>query len=939
MMKKSDKNKSSNMIKAVSLLVLVIMVATGFLPLFQLAASDGNTDDSVVHIDMISSSNNEEITITYRISEFNDEVINHNGVEYHLYSIDDESSLFKQGFPDLPSVYRSILIPDDKKMVVEVLEIDYEEYTGIDIIPSKGEISRILDPNNVPYEFNEIYSIDDWYPSENVVLHDPYILRDFRGLVVQINPIQYNAIQHKIRVVSSIAIKVSASGPGIINIIDRAEPLDLISEEFYHIYSQHFMNYDSFLNNEKYTPVSEQGNMLVICYDDFYNDMIPFVEWKNMKGQPTEMVLISEIGSSASSIDTYIENYYLTNGLTFVLLVGDSTQIPTLSASGGESDVSYSYISGDYYSDIFVGRFSAENNDHVITQVQRTVEYEKYPLGGGDWYHKGLGVASNQGPGDDGEDDDEHIDNIRNKLLSYTYSEVGQSYDPSGTSTYIANSVNSGLSIINYCGHGSTTSWGNGGGFSNTNVNALTNENMLPFVISVACVVGNFGGQTCFCEAWLRATNNGEPTGAIAHFGSSINQDWNEPMDGQDEINDILVESYSNNIKRTIGGLAFNGVMHMLDNYPSAGIDDASTWHVFGDPSVEIRTDTPVEMDVDHETAIPFNIENFEVSVVGVEDALCALSYDGVLLGAAYTDASGDAIILLDQLIPDDAEQIDLVVTAYNMIPYITTVDILTSEPYLLFNPTSYSAGSLYQNDTAQSTFEIWNGNVGVLEYSFSENCDWVEITPISGVSSGEHDTITIDIDTQGLSVGSHHCEISILSNGGDGMLHVSVYIIDANERIDVEQTQSNRGFPVRHALDGDWAAAQNFTPTVDTITRSEIYLRKFGSPQFDLVLELRKGSVEGELLDVLSFEPNQITSTWDWVLLDFNDMPVDVGMDYFIVIQPAPSGVTTSFGYEWGYAFGDQYPDGSFWFTRDGGALWRDLPSMYEFTFRTYGS
>jgi len=47
---------------------------------------------------------------------------------------------------------------------------------------------------------------------------------------------------------------------------------------------------------------------------------------------------------------------------------------------------------------------------------------------------------------------------------------------------------------------------------------------------------------------------------------------------------------------------------------------------------------------------------------------------------------------------------------------------------------------------------------------------------------------------------------------------------------------------------------------------------------------------------------------------------------------------VTSSFGYEWGYAFGDQYPDGAFWFTRDGGVLWRDLPTTYEFAFKTYG-
>jgi hypothetical protein len=34
----------------------------------------------------------------------------------------------------------------------------------------------------------------------------------------------------------------------------------------------------------------------------------------------------------------------------------------------------------------------------------------------------------------------------------------------------------------------------------------------------------------------------------------------------------------------------------------------------------------------------------------------------------------------------------------------------------------------------------------------------------------------------------------------------------------------------------------------------------------------------------------------------------------------------------------GNQYDQGSFWFTRDGGGLWRDLATMYEFTFKTCG-
>ena len=73
--------------------------------------------------------------------------------------------------------------------------------------------------------------------------------------------------------------------------------------------------------------------------------------------------------------------------------------------------------------------------------IDRTIAYEMNPDPSADWYKKGCGFASSQGPGDDGEDDDEHLDNIRELLLDYTYNEIDQIYDPNGT-------VAQGLSLI-----------------------------------------------------------------------------------------------------------------------------------------------------------------------------------------------------------------------------------------------------------------------------------------------------------------------------------------------------------------------------------------------------------------------------------------------------------------------------------------------------------
>jgi len=183
---------------------------------------------------------------------------------------------------------------------------------------------------------------------------------------------------------------------------------------------------------------------------------------------------------------------------------------------------------------------------------------------------------------------------------------------------------------------------------------------------------------------------------------------------------------------------------------------------------------------------------------------------------------------------------------------------------------------------------------------------------------------------------------VSLTVTDDDGATDTTDITIDVSPPVEVEdvnQSVQDRGFPIRHAADGDWAGAQSFkTNTVTTLTSAQIYLRKFGTPEFNLTVEIREDGPEGPLIDSLEYPVGDIPSVWEWFKIDFTNFTADPSTTYFIVLPPAPSGVTTSFGYEWGYAFGNQYDDGSFWFTRDGGGLWRDLPTMYEMTFSTYG-
>ncbi len=175
-------------------------------------------------------------------------------------------------------------------------------------------------------------------------------------------------------------------------------------------------------------------------------------------------------------------------------------------------------------------------------------------------------------------------------------------------------------------------------------------------------------------------------------------------------------------------------------------------------------------------------------------------------------------------------------------------------------------------------------------------------------------------------------------NEGLSAMMCKQLIVYHVDEVVDVNQSVFDRGFPIRHTLDGDWGGAQSFTASLNNLTRGEIYLRKFGSPEFNLSIELRQDSPQGVLYDTVTFAPDQISTSWVWLEAVFTDVPITPGMSYVIVCPPAPSGITTSFGYEWAYAIGNLYDGGAFWFTRNSGVLWRDLPTSYEFCFRTYG-
>ena len=311
-------------------------------------------------------------------------------------------------------------------MQLEVISSEYIDVRVESVIPSRGNITRDINISLVPFKKGLTYDKNSFYPDNIAFLRNPYIIRTKRGQAVVFQPFQYNPVDGILRVHTNITISVKADGISTDNPLIRLPSKNRGMREMEEIYSRHFLN--NVPSNDRYTPLDENGSMLIICYGPFIDAMQPFIDWKIKKGMHVELYNVDDIGD-ATDIKTFVEDYYYANGINFLLLVGDIAQVPSPRFSEGAgsnspSDTYYGFIpSQDYYPDVFVGRFSAETVGHVNTMVNRTISYERYPdIDDGSWYIEGAGFASNEGPGDDGEYDNEHMDVIRQKLLNYNLS-------------------------------------------------------------------------------------------------------------------------------------------------------------------------------------------------------------------------------------------------------------------------------------------------------------------------------------------------------------------------------------------------------------------------------------------------------------------------------------------------------------------------------------
>lgn len=715
--------------------------------------------------------------IQIHVGEWNTTKVNTPLGNYFTFQLDRANASLIQGAPDLPLINFSISIPQNTKVTYEILESHFNEYDHYLVAPSKGKILRTQNKVDIPYWFGAEYQKNTFYPNELIQLTEPFVLRDYVGQAIHFSPMQYNPVSKALRVYQDFKIKISYQNihtgqPNLTN-----EKPQKIDETFFGIYENQFVNFQA-NKKTRYTPITENGALLIISPAKYINETQLLVDWKKRKGFKTYFVNADTLsgGINENTIRNTAKYYYDTKNIAYMILVGDNTDIPAANENfnnpnlAGPSDISYAYISGnDHYPEFVVGRLSGETTDEIKNIVTRTLQYEQTPNTNGNWMSQQIGIASEEGTGDNNEYDFEHIHKIVDSNKVYgNYIDYYELYDGAQskgwndapgfpTASDLEGRINSGASLINYTGHGGTSGIVTTS-FTISEVPNLTNANKLPFFFVVGCSPGRFYNQLCFAESLLRAGTVSTPYGTISSFMSTIDQYWDEPMSAQDEFNGIMRGGRPNNLQSRLGAMCANACCFMNDKYntladPTGGSDMTDTWLFFGDPTVSIFNKNEGTISCTHTSEIGRNSNWYSVNCP-VEGATIGLYYQGEYLADAkvvggVATFTFPAITILDTVF--------ITATKQNYTPYrgfAKVVDFPASTTNIEFE----NSILLYPNPT-ESIIHIQSSKENLIKH--------IEIMDIKGVSIFRKDIYTTDFtyDTKELNKGNYFVHIRA-SNG-----------------------------------------------------------------------------------------------------------------------------------------------------------------------------
>ena len=689
------------------------------------------------------------------------------------------SSNSEIGSPELPSLKKLISVPNDAKINIEIIhkeskKVKLSEF-GVNqyIFPRQPSISKGSTPDEIVFHINnKIYKQDRFFQDNIVSTELLGKMREVQLARIIISPFSYNPLKQELEIITSLEIKVSFT-----NSSEENNQM-FYSAEFEHLYKK-CINY---LPPSPEDIITTYPVKYVIISDPlFQTPLQPLIEWKTKKGFHVVESYTNDpnVGTTTASIKSYVQGLYDNATVndpapTYLLLVGDVSQIPSFSGNSGShiSDLYYCEFDGggDFYPEMYYGRFSANSVDEVEHQVEKTLTHEKYLFSDPNFLDNIVlvaGVDANYAPtygnGQINYATDNYF-NIAHNLTIHNYlygSGTPITSDMAQASASIISNVSEGTGLANYTAHCGSNGWGDPS-FNTGDVASLQNYDEYGLVISNCCLPNKFDEPVCFGEALLRADNKG----ALGHIGASNNTYWDEDYwwSVGNTSNISANPTYSGT-----GLGAYDCWMHENGEHQNdwfitqaqilhagnlavteAGGAEQYYWeiyHLMGDPSLMPYVGIPTTLNVSHNAILPTGASSFVVN--SEENSYVALSMNGILLDAQLCDASG--VVNLNFSPISNVGNIDIVVTKQFKQPYISTIQ-------------ATSPNGPYVNVTNNFITDINGNNNSLADYSETVNLD-VDLFNLGGGSSQNLNLVLSSTDQYITIIDSLETVSSINSN------------------------------------------------------------------------------------------------------------------------------------------------------------------------------
>ncbi len=684
------------------------------------------------------------------------EISNDRGV-FSFLEMDGAYSAGNIGEPNLPAANKLIAVPvGAKDVTVKVNGYTTEVYNLADyginqVYPMQPKLRKDQKPEDIPFAYNEkAYSVRGFAERPIALCEIQGTMRGIQIAALTVNPVQYDPANNTIRVYNNIEVEVSFGS------YDKAAAEDY----FVNTFNPYFAGvYKAMFNEKGLRDIYDEHpdmwqnpvKMLVIANRAFESTIADWVAWKTEKGFYVDVNYTDQIGTSAAAIKTFIQNKYAEDHPTFLMIMGDKNMVPE-SGTGSETncvtDLGYSSVDGDMFSDMYHSRFPAENVGHMTAMLNKALEYEQLTMPDPSYLSNVLLIA--------GEDSGWGVTVGRPTIwyaTNYYYNTehgFNNVYEFShGSYTNCYSYLNSGVGFANYTAHGSNTSWA-GPSFTVSDVNNLTNEHKYFLAMGNCCQAADWGiSSTCFGEAMVRAENKA----AYAYIGSCPSTYWlndyyfgvGATSQANGQMPDISIttmgcydaiwtEDAYNVVDaiRFVGNLASNAAEALGYEIHISNLYDWQAYHTLGDGSILPYRVQPTDNNVSHMPTLPIGMDFYTVEAA--PGSYVGITKDGVLYGAGMIDETGTTDIAIEPITSSGTAKI--VVTHPQHVPYVAEVPCAAmTGPYVAVD--AYTPGNVPCNETQMMSITF--KNVGAAATSGTTNV----------VLSSESSDITI-IDAEG---------------------------------------------------------------------------------------------------------------------------------------------------------------------------------------------